>query len=82
MARAGGPDLERKAETMQRNMDDMLREVRRRELSEEPQQRRHQMGLPRGRQTLSPRDKMPCEPTQCTRLPFARRRMVGTQLSF
>ncbi len=66
---------------MQRDMEYMLREERRRELSEEPQQRRRLMGLPRGRHTLSARAWMPYEQAQSTRLPFARRRVPGTQLS-
>ncbi len=66
---------------MQRDMEHMLREERRRELSEEPQQRRRLMGLPRGRHTLSSRERISYEPTQNARLPFAHRRVVETQLS-
>lgn len=49
-AGARGPALERNARTMTRDMESMMREERRRELSEEPQPRRRLMGLPRGRQ--------------------------------
>lgn len=65
---------------MQGDMEYMLREERRRELSEEPQQRRRLVGLPRGRHTLPAHERMPYEPAQSTRLPFAQRRVVGTKL--
>lgn len=66
---------------MQRDIERLLREERRRELSEEPQQRRRLMGLPRGRHPLPACERTPYEAVQNTRLPFARRRVVETQLS-
>ena len=55
---------------MTRDLETMMREERRRELSEEPQPRRRLMGLPRGRQARDARSGMGQEQIQRMRLAF------------